>query len=329
MPVDEKLKITLDTNCVINLFDHGSETATSLQELSTLIRYGLSGQVAIAATTRVEEDISNDKNQERRAEMLRFLELLPIVGSVGRFDTSKWDEGDVFSDERLERLHAELQQIVFPGLSKSDKRYRNKINDIDHLVGHVLNRRDIFVTDDNDILRRRDQLKTGLGVIVMLPAECLKYVDEIERRKTPRTFPSEGLNPDYHSPALQGRITFDYSNNNHRFAIGEGHFFFETRWSSASAIAIHAYVDSPSIGALALARGATEIARIRDATAYDFSSRVRTPDVGQTIIWRNVNGLYAATKIIDVKCDGRNSDHDELTFDYVILTDGSVNFGKN
>ena len=323
----DRLKITLDTNCLINLFGQ-SETATSLQALSTLIRYGLSGQVEVAATTRVEEDISNDKNPERRAEMLRFLELLPIIGSIGRFDISKWDRGDVFSDERLERLHAECQQIVFPGLSKADKRYRNKINDIDHIVGHVLNRRDIFVTDDNGILRRREQLKNGPGVIVMLPAECLEYVDAIERRQMPRTFPSEGLNPEYHSPALKGRATFDYSNNNHSFALGEGHFFFETRWSSASTTAIHAYSDSPSISALALAKGASEISGVRDATAYDFSSRTRTPDVGQIVVWRNVNGLYAATKIVDVKYDGQNGDHDELTFDYVILTDGSIDFGR-
>jgi hypothetical protein len=183
----DKLKITLDTNCIINLFDHESETATSLEALSSLIRHGLSGKVSIAATTRVEEDISNDKNKERRAEMLRFLELLPIVGTIGRFDTSKWGQGDVFSDDRLERLHGEVKQIVFPGLTESDRRYRNKINDVDHIVGHMLNRRDIFVTDDNDILRRRDQLKIGPGIVVMTPDECLKYVDEVERRQVPQT----------------------------------------------------------------------------------------------------------------------------------------------
>jgi hypothetical protein len=82
------------------------------------------------------------------------------------------------------------------------------------------------------------------------------------------------------------------------------------------------------MSALALARGAVEIAQIRDATAYDFSSHGRTPDVGQIVVWRNVNGLYAATKIVDIKYEGRNGDHDELTFDYFILTNGSVDFGK-
>ncbi len=188
MTADDKLKLTLDTNCVINLFDHNSKTATSLQELSSLIRYGLSGQVEIAVTTRVEADVLKDKDASRSAEILRFLDLLPIVGSIGRFDKSKWGTGDVFSDDRLSRLRADIQQIVFPGLSPSDKRHGNKVNDIDHLVGHMLNRRDIFVTDDTDILRRRNQLKAGPGIVVMSPADCLKYVDEVEQESCQRRF---------------------------------------------------------------------------------------------------------------------------------------------
>ena len=62
-----------------------------------------------------------------------------------------------------------------------------------------------------------------------------------------------------------------------------------------------------------------------DASAYDFSSRVRSPRLGQIVIWRNVNGLYAATRIVSIKDDKRSDEHDELTFEYRILLDG-VNF---
>lgn len=325
---DSVIRITLDTNCVINLFDRSSETATSMEALTTLIRYGLSSKVEIAATTRVEADLLKDKNPDRQGEILRMLEMIPIVGSIGRMNTSKWGDGDVWAGKDMTRLETELQQMLFPGLKSSDKHYSNKVNDVDHLIGHLLNRRDVFVTDDSDMLRRKDQLKSGPGLVVMTPADCVKYIDEIEHRQRPQTFPSDGLNPQYHTSALKGQVTFDYSNNNHRFAIGEGHFFFETRWSSASEEAIYAYTDSESISALALAKTPSEISLITDVSGYDYSSRVRAPKLGQIVIWRNVNGLYAATKIIDIKCDDRSSHHDELTFEYVILPDGSGDFSK-
>lgn len=323
----QRLKITIDTNCAINLLDTSSSTATSFEPLAALIRYAMEAKVEIAATTRVEADLLRDCDETRRETMLRFLNLFPIVGTVARWDVSKWDSGDVNSDDRIDRVTEEIQQILSPGLTPASTRFSNKINDIDHLVGHWLNRRDIFVTDDRGILRRKDQLRQSPGIVVMIPADCLAYIDEIEARAQPRTFPSEAISPDYHSPTLTGQVTFDYSNNDHRFAIGEGHWFFETRWSKASNVSIHAYRESPSIGALALAKGEREIASINVAD-LDFSSRVRTAHVGDTVVWRNVNGIYAATKILAIKDDTRGNDQDELSFEYVILQGGGTDFSK-
>jgi putative membrane protein insertion efficiency factor len=55
-------KITLDTNCVVNLIDFSSQTPTSVDALSELVRYGLSQKIDIAITTRVETDLDNDKD---------------------------------------------------------------------------------------------------------------------------------------------------------------------------------------------------------------------------------------------------------------------------
>ena len=291
--------ITLDTNCAINLFDRRSTTATSVDELSTLMRYALAGRIEISVTTRVEADLLGDRDESRRAEMLRFLDLLPTIGTILRFDTSRWDSGDVFVDDRTERLHQEIQGIVFPGLSPGDRRYRNKVNDIDHLVGHTINCRDIFVTDDREILRKASDLRTAPGIVIMSPSQCVSYVDEMVNRSTPKSFPSTGIDTRYHNPGLEGRVTFNYSNNNGSFAIGEGHFFFETKWSKADDTSIHAYTDAASISALAIAKQALEMKGIRDATVYDYSSRSRTAGIGKIVIWRNINGLYAATKILD------------------------------
>ncbi|MFN3609326.1 MAG: hypothetical protein ACK4Y9_09700 [Hyphomonas sp.] len=290
-----------------------------------LVRFAMSGKLEIAATTRVESDVNKDKNDKRRKDILRALKLFPIIPSIGRWNTSKWDS-DEWSDDTSERLAEEIKQIIFPGLQTDDRRYGNKINDVDHLVGHALDRRDIFVTDDRTILKNREPLERGLGIVVMNPTDCLSHVEGIELRSQPRKLPSEGINPAYHTTRTEGSVTFNYSNNNHRYVIGEGEFLFETRWSKASDKSIYALSDPASISAIALALGASDIAEIADATAYDFSSRSRTPRLGQIIIWRNVNGLYAATKVIAIKDDSRHDDVDELTFEYRILSGGGSDF---
>jgi hypothetical protein len=320
-------RITIDTNCVINLFDPASSSATSVDELRTLVRYAMEGNIEIAITTRLEADVLKDKNEARRHALLGSLNIFPVISTVGRWDTSKWDE-DIWVNQDIARLNEEIQQIVSPGLTRNDPRFSNKINDIDHLNGHVIDRRDIFVTDDKGILRRQEQLRRGPGILVMTPAQCLKHVDGIVLRSTPRTLPTDGIPPKYHSRALRGVVTFDYTNNNHRYALGEAQHLFETKWTKVSKRSIHVYSDASSIHSLALAKGASSIEAITDAESFDFSSRVRTPQLGQIVVWRNVNGLYAATQVVAITDDTRGDATNEVTFEYDILIDGERDFSK-
>lgn len=321
-------KITIDTNCVVGLFDTKSQTATSTDELRELMRYALTGGIELSITTRVEVDFRRDKDDQRREEMLKNISMLPVIGTIGRWNDSKWDGGDFMADSKRQALVDEVQRIVFPGLTPESARHANKVADIDHLVGHALSGRDVFVTDDGAILRRYTQLRDAVGILVMSPAECLKFVDGHYARYEAKSLAPTNDDPAYRDRRLKGTVSFDYSNNDHRFNIGEGLYLFETRWSKASDVCIHAYRDSPSIETLALAKGASEIGDVTDATTYDFSSRVRSPHIGQIVIWRNVNGLYAATKIIAIRDDKRSAEHDELTFEFVILPDGSTDFSK-
>lgn len=310
-------RITLDTNCVINLFDDKSSSATSVLRIETLMRYALDGKVNIAITTRVEADLANDKNEERRHDLFAKLNIFPVIPSIGYSGNQ--------SDEKVVRLAKEIQQVLSPGLTRDSSRYSNKINDIDHLVGHLLDNRDIFVTDDKDILRKRSELN-GLGIIPMTPVDCVIHIDGIESRSKPRTLPSDGIPTNYHERGLYGSVTFDYTNNNGVFALGEAQHLFETMWTKASNSSIHAYNDGASIEALALAGDATSIADIKDAEKNDFSSRTRTPQRGQVVIWRNVNGLYAATLIQAITDDTRGDDSNNLTIEYLILARGERDF---
>lgn len=321
-------KLTLDTNAMVNLFDSSSPTATSVDELAALIRYGLSGKAEISITTRVEADIMQDKDPDRRAEMLRVVDTMPVIGSIFRTDMSRLDHAaDTLTDNSSGLVAAEIQAIVFPGLSTSDKRYSNKRYDIDHLTAHYINKRDIFVTDDGQILRKRDALAESVGIQIMRPGECLQYIDGIVERIAPQTLSSPKLNPAYQARAVSGRVTFDYSNNNGNFALGEGHFLFETRWLKASDIAIHVNNYASTISGVALAKCATKLEDVRDAASLNYSSDHRTPKIGQIVVWRSVNGLYAATKVIGIKDDSRADARDEVTFDYVILANGGTDFG--
>ena len=133
----------------------------------------------------------------------------------------------------------------------------------------------------------------------------------------------------YVSPATKGKVTFDYSNNNGKYSIGSGAYMFETKWSKASDQSIHIYNDPPSIHTVALVKDKQAISSIDGTRVYDGSSRTRTPSVGQIVLIQNMNGFFAALQVLNIKADGRGSPFDELTFEYVIQTNGTPDFTKS
>lgn len=167
-------KLTFDTNAFLNLFDKSSQTATSVEELEALFQLSLSGRAEISITTRTELDIGRDKNVDRRASMLQLLNMMPVIGSVFRLGISCLGS-DILTDSE-QKIDVKIQQIVFPGLTTSDRRYANKQNDIDHLAAHYLNSRDVFVTDDKELLQKREPLMSSLGIKLMNPREALELL---------------------------------------------------------------------------------------------------------------------------------------------------------
>lgn len=320
------LKLTLDTNCIINLLDHSSTTATSVEDLSELIRLGLSGEVNIAVTTRLEADLRNDSNHVRRASMVKSAQMFPVIGTLARFDVSVFDGGDMLGGAETGRLESELQTMLFPGgLDRNSPTFTNKINDVDHLVGHLINGRDVFVTDDRGILRKKEALRASPGITVLSPHDALALIESI--RNNHATAPvMKTFDPRYISASHRGVVTFDYSNNGGEFLIGSGAYEFVTKWSKASDKAIYAYNDHAGIESIALAKGVTNITDIVDVAAYNYSSRARSVREGQIVIFKNRNGAYAAVKVVDVGDDTRGAESDSLTFEYQIAEIGMTNF---
>ena len=125
-----------------------------------------------------------------------------------------------------------------------------------------------------------------------------------------------------------GEVVFDYSNFNGRYTIGSGTAEFETKWTKTSNVAIHIYNDPDSINGVSLDRRATSIQEVTGGALLNYTSRTRSPRLGQIVVLRNRHGFYAAIQILEIKDDTRGDDSDQLRFRYAIQTDGSDNFGR-
>ena len=85
------LRVTMDTNVIIT-----ENKQTVLAEIKRLVEQDL---IDIAVTTRVIADKDQDKNEVRKSEHLIEFGQYPKVGTVARFDFSRWDSGDFWAGE--------------------------------------------------------------------------------------------------------------------------------------------------------------------------------------------------------------------------------------
>lgn len=130
----------------------------------------------------------------------------------------------------------------------------------------------------------------------------------------------------YVSPETSGTVTFDYSNNNGRYFIGQDELMFEIDFSKSSKSNIQLYSDPSSIRTVAISKDVESIKEIKDARIYNGSSRVRRPKINQVAILQNANGFYAGVKILAIEDDTRGDTNDEVIFEYIIQTNGSPDF---
>lgn len=121
-----------------------------------------------------------------------------------------------------------------------------------------------------------------------------------------------------------GSISFDYEAYNGRYILGDDGYAFETAWSNSGNGSIHVYNDGENINGVSIAYG-KKIFEIDDSVSLDFSSRCRTPVAGEVVVFRNINGIYAAVEIQEVLC--RRGDNPAiLRLFYIIDRHGSGNF---
>lgn len=111
-----------------------------------------------------------------------------------------------------------------------------------------------------------------------------------------------------------GKVRFNYLSNSKKFTFGSGVYEFITGWSSRGGNSIYAYSDY--VKAIAWSSKDIDTSSI-DLEAFDFSSRTRSVEPNEYIIWVNKNGKILVTKIISIQFE--SSQEEWIEIEYKIL----------
>jgi hypothetical protein len=126
----------------------------------------------------------------------------------------------------------------------------------------------------------------------------------------------------------EGEFAVDYRSHNGAIILGQDEWSFRTMWTSAADGSIHAYNDGGSEVAVAPDAYAIEDVTPELFSRADFTSRVRTPMVGEVVLWINPNGYVAAIYLSRVTVRPESKSGTVLKARYRILTDRSRDFSR-
>ena len=154
--------VTLDTNVVREYWSQRARVAV----VEALINLAEGGLISLAVTRRIFHDIPDPPLAERISSLREI--GVNLTGSVFRLDISALDSGDMLGSElALDVFESVACNLALEGQPAPDWR------DWDHLHGHYLSGRDVFLTWDKDILRAAPQLDTQLGIVIMKPEDFI------------------------------------------------------------------------------------------------------------------------------------------------------------
>ena len=165
------MKITLDTNC---LFDYFERNPAHIQALVT---HASEGDIELAITTRVMSDTLDKWKGSGTSPMWEKIQSFPAletIGTVFRLGSSHLEFKDHLASEDDVKIADRLRQIMAVA----------QVEDIDHLLGHIMDKRDIFITADPHFLDHKEELKNEFGLVVLTPKDA---VDQIDKNYPPQT----------------------------------------------------------------------------------------------------------------------------------------------
>lgn len=161
------VRVTLDTNVPQELWREQEKK----QVVEELLRYFEAGRISLAVTTRIENDIPYPPLSNRISELSEA--GVETIGTLFRWGESSWGSGDYWVTEAEAQAEDKLRttilesNLTMPGDA-----------DIDHILGHYIAKRDIFLTWDGAIRSAADVCREVLGVHIATPEAFLAQLDD-------------------------------------------------------------------------------------------------------------------------------------------------------
>ena len=188
------ITVTLDTNVLIEYWLNRKNTLAT----ESLLNLAQQGKIDLAITSRISADIPDLPLANRINELPKL--GVRQIGSVFRFDCSTWDDGDMWGSNDFSNAIDSLEdEFDRQGRTKKRPDWR----DWDHLHGHYLKKRQVFLTWDRPILEVASALQEQLGMVVSTPQEFLDSQTELTRNSQ-RRLHTKSTSSKPLSPGTQG-----------------------------------------------------------------------------------------------------------------------------
>ncbi len=157
------IRLTLDTNLLQEYWREQSKRDVVVR----LLELGDDGKVELVVTNRIASDIPHGPLADR----LRELPDLGIgeIGTVFRIGMSAIGGPDMLGSD----LFGDLQQTIDVELRRRGRAEVPDWRDWDHLHGHFLKHRDIFLTWDKRLIEAGQLVAKQLPITVMAPGKFL------------------------------------------------------------------------------------------------------------------------------------------------------------
>jgi hypothetical protein len=163
------ITLTFDTNVLLDYLDPSREHREHAKALVQLDDHSI-------CEIRVVSRFTVDVHEGALRAQLDGLSICqrPRIPTIAQWDVSEWDV-DFWADDEDEDIYFRLFNLIFPRSDPNNKRNKNRIAEVGHLMGHRLSKREIFVTRDRAMLSHAKVLRSEFGISVMSPDEALAH----------------------------------------------------------------------------------------------------------------------------------------------------------
>ncbi len=165
-------------------------------------------------------------------------------------------------------------------------------------------------------------------IVAIAGSLCEFFAQRKYEKSDNRSFNEKELNRSLpQTKRFIGKVHFNYSNYNGRYIIGSDKAKFETMWTKRNGSSIYLYSDPESIEWIAVTpREIQSISQVKNCKSLNYTSRSREVHINQIAVLKNVEGFYAAIRVLKIKHDTHGDENDEILFEYVIQKNGSDDF---